>query len=175
MPTAPTSRRLPAVLAAIVFVGYVGVARGFANLYPFSTFEMYAATRTDGTSRIGARDVTGRVRSVAQYAHWSCDTPIRTEPAACFDAGGSTRAVPTLPYLDRVAFDVIATRRGDGPGRESVDVIRRIWEARAVGQGIAIRDCVLARCRARRISSNDAWVASDALPERRAAPSREVP
>ena len=129
------------IVAALVFVTYTALAFSLHNFYPVSTFEMYAAQRTDSASRVVARDAGGQVHELDRFDAWRCDGPISVEPAAC--PGQFPYSYTT--YLDRAAVDFVGQHAG--AGGEPVDVIRRVFRLSDQPQ-IAVEDCLLQHCRA---------------------------
>ncbi|MFO0548834.1 MAG: hypothetical protein U0271_10625 [Polyangiaceae bacterium] len=87
----PRARTTRAVLATTLFVfaGYVGLARIVENLYPLSTFSMYAGEHMDTASRLLAREADGTVHELDRYASFRCDPPVdlSTEHVVCGDLG----------------------------------------------------------------------------------------
>jgi hypothetical protein len=135
--------RPTAVVAALAFTGYLGVAWGVENLYPFSTFPMYSGAHTATASRVVARDGSGRLHEVEDYDAWTCDLPLRFEVSRCGD-------VYHIPYVDLARREYIDGHRAPGQGDprgEPVDVVRHVWRFSGPGEPL-VEDCLLHRCRA---------------------------
>jgi hypothetical protein len=128
-------------VAAVGLLGYLGLALSVGNLYPVSTFEMYAAAPARSASRVIARDAAGAAHEVDEYREWSCDAPVPLDRAPC----ASEWPYAYTGYLDRAAADWIASHPGSGG--EPMEVVRRIFRLGAAGPP-EVRDCVLSRCRA---------------------------
>lgn len=130
------------MLGALTCVGYMLVARVVEDLYPFSTFSMYARAQPGAGSRIVARDEHGRLREVTEVTDWACETAA-LDPYACEDA-----EVHGVGYVDRAAIDWVREHAGDHPDARPVDLVRRIWRFPA-GWGPPITsECLISRCRA---------------------------
>lgn len=144
--------RPAALLAAIVFVGYLGVSRGVGDLYPFSTFSMYARRGGAAVSRVAARTADGRAREVRAFTGWSCDGPIDVSKARCEALGafdGDYQDAEDVAHIE-----AHRARQGDErgvDGVEPVDLVRRVWRLRDEPGPPAIEDCHLHRCSARRV------------------------
>jgi len=132
------------MVALFAFAFYVALAGSVHNLYPFSTFAMFAGGHAARASRIVARDGAGRVHEVDGFARWRCDGPLRVEHDACAQHG----AYSQVDYQDRAALDFLGAHAGDGG--EPVDLVRRIW--RLDGGAPAIEDCLVAHCRAANVA-----------------------
>lgn len=140
--SAPPRAPQPAfVVAALVLVTYLLVARGLEDLYPFSTFSMYAGHATTSGSRIVARDSRGRLHEVESFDRWSCPPEEVRGDDAC---GAAYR----IDYLDREAREYLAAHASASaaPGSEPVEVVRRVWQFG--GGAPVIRDCPILRCAA---------------------------
>lgn len=70
-------------MPALALVGYLAIARGVENLYPFSTFNMYSVERAASASRVLARDAHGAVSEVTGWERWECDAPPDLDAAPC--------------------------------------------------------------------------------------------
>jgi hypothetical protein len=130
-------------VASIALLGYALIARIVDNLYPFSTFSMYATRSPWSASRILARDDDGRIFDVDAFRTWDCPTSVPLEPSAC-----PAELVPFdyIPQTDRQTAEIIVARRA--PGGESVEVIRRVWLLSGGAGPPGFVDCVLLKCRA---------------------------
>jgi hypothetical protein len=127
-------------LVAIAMLGYLAAARGVGNLYPFSTFEMYGATRLVDASRIVAK-AGEAVQEVRRFSRWSCDRVPDPDPRRC---------VASWPFfhieaVDRAAIDHVSGAPAPGDDAVQVVLVRRVWR---LGDEVAIEDCELARCEA---------------------------
>lgn len=125
--------------AAMLALAYVATSRGVGNLYPWSSFEMYGATRLTTASRIAVR-VDGRVAEIERFSRWRCEAPPVVDPRRC---------VGQWPYFHVEARDLEVLAHIDAAGdpgdagRPAV-VVRRVWR---LGDGPAqAEDCELARC-----------------------------
>jgi hypothetical protein len=130
--------------AAILALAYVAVARGVGNLYPWSNFEMYGATRLTSASRIAVRvqdgDAPDGLVEIERFSRWRCEAPLDVDPRHC---------VAQWPYFHVEARDLEVLAHIDAAGdpgdagRAAV-VVRRVWR---LGDGPAqAQDCELARC-----------------------------
>ena len=72
--------RPAAWLSALVFLGYMATSRAVEDLYPFSTFSMYARHGQPAVSRLAARTADGQAHPVRDFVAWSCEGPIDTGP-----------------------------------------------------------------------------------------------
>lgn len=130
--------------AACVLAGYFAVAQGLGNLYPFSTFEMYAGVEAHSASRLLARDGDGRVHEIREFSAYRCG-PIDLRPAGC--AGGEDYY--TIGYVEREAAEDLAARTAapmSGPARD-VLLIRRVWRFHGP-DAPSVDDCAVATCQA---------------------------
>lgn len=130
-------------LTAIAMLGYLVAARGVGNLYPFSTFEMYGATRLVDASRIVVREGDD-VHELDRYSRWRCDRVPDPDPRSC---------VASWPFfhieaVDRAAIDRVVGAPAPGGDARSVEIVRRVW--RLGGDDVRVEDCELARCEAAR-------------------------
>jgi hypothetical protein len=135
-----------ALVAAFAFVGYLALALVVRNLYPLSTFEMYAeAPPSRAPSRIIARDAAGAVHEIDEYVGWRCEGEAPSVGESCLGEWPFS----TTEYLDRTAAAWVSAHGGAGGG-EPVDVVRRIYRLSDVVGPPVTRDCLLRRCRAGR-------------------------
>jgi hypothetical protein len=145
----------PGILAALSLVTYVGVARGVLNVYPFSTYSMYAEGHSSSASRLGVRDARGVMHEVEDYSAYHCDGPLRTEASRCENFG----RVDFVPYIDRAAHSYVETHSGDAANAEPVEIVRRIWTFTDGRAPASVHDCVLHHCRASRSGPGAGWIA----------------
>lgn len=130
-------------LGALALVGYAGVARSVSNLYPFSTFPMYAVEREPVASRLAVREADGSLRDPDAYRAWSCpEPPSALPPPGTCPLLGTQRG----SYLDHDFLVFMAQHAtGDGAG-EPVELVRRVWDLR---DGARLETtCPIQRCRA---------------------------
>jgi|KBSMisStandDraft_5_1062788.scaffolds.fasta_scaffold183918_3 hypothetical protein len=141
----PPPRTLVGVTA---FVGYLGLAAAVHNLYPISTFEMYAgAPPSRAPTRVIARDASGEAHEVDEFVGWRCEGPVPLDRASCVGEW----PYATTDYLDRAAADWVAGHPGPAAGGgEPVEIVRRIYRLADGGGPPAVRDCLLRRCQAGR-------------------------
>jgi len=130
----------------LVLAGYFTVARLVENLYPFSTFPMYAGDHTDSASRILAREADGSVHEALAYAAWSCEEPpdLDREPERC-------AALPryfTIPYVDREIEAHIREHTRPEEGGTPVTIVRRVFRFPSGPGPARVEDCEIGRCRA---------------------------
>jgi hypothetical protein len=128
-------------IVLLCLLGYVAIARGLGNVYPFSTFSMYSGARASSASRVVARDDRGALHEVTDYVAWSCGEAVDVRPERCAEQ----QAFYTIPYVDRAAEEYLLANGGDDPRAVPVDVVRHIWRFRTEPNA---EDCVLQRCRA---------------------------
>ena len=125
-------------------LAYVAASRGVGNLYPWSSFEMYGATRLTSASRIAVRledgDGQDGVVEIERFSRWRCAARPVVDPRRC---------VGQWPYFHVEARDLEVLAHIDAAGdpgdagRPAV-VVRRVWR---LGDGPAqAEDCELARC-----------------------------
>jgi hypothetical protein len=143
-----TLQRPTVGVAVLVFGGYSLLARTLQNLYPVSSYPMYAMGHADSGSRLGARDRAGRLRELRQYTDWSCERPLRLDTDQC--AGEGT--VQIIGYLERDMEEYLAQHRAaeGSPPRadaEPVELVRHIWWFDEAGRARS-RVCVMNQCRA---------------------------
>lgn len=138
------------LVVAFAFFGYLALALSVRNLYPLSTFEMYAgAPPTAAPSRVIARDAAGGAHEVDEYRAWSCEGPTPLGPAGCASEWPYAFSI----YLDRAAADWVEAHRGAGgpvARGEPVEIVRRVYRLTDGVGPPSVRDCVLNRCRAAR-------------------------
>jgi hypothetical protein len=139
--------RHAALVSALVLAGYLAVGRAVGNLYPFSTFEMYAAERPSSASRVFARDAAGAVHEVFDFARWRCDATAESpiDPMTC----RAEWPFEYVPAQDREAAAWIAEHPGPDGG-EAVELVRRVWRLPDRAGAPPSVDCLLARCRVER-------------------------
>lgn len=130
--------------ALCVLAGYFVIARGLGNLYPFSTFEMYAAVEARSASRLLAEDGEGRLHEIREFAAYRCGS-IDPKPAACATGGDYY----TIGYVEREAAEDLATRTAAPMNGAAQDVrlIRRVWRFHGPGAP-SVQDCMVATCQA---------------------------
>jgi hypothetical protein len=130
--------------AACVLAGYVAIAQGLGNLYPFSTFEMYAGVSTHTASRVLAVDPAGATREIRDFAAYRCDS-LELQPASCRDHG----EYYSIGYVEREAAEYLAAQASAAPQGEelSIRLVRRIWRFHGAREP-TVEDCALASCRA---------------------------
>jgi hypothetical protein len=129
-------------VAVLSFIGYLAVARIVGNVYPFSTFPMYAGEQLSTGSRIVAKDETQRLHEVTDGIAWECETPA-LDPNGC-----SGRDIHTISYVDREAIDYVREHTGSDPRARPVEIVRHIWRFPDDRGPPTTSDCRLALCRA---------------------------
>lgn len=127
---------------ALAFVGYVLVARGLDNLYPFSTFDMYSQVDSSSASRVVARDADGTLREVTAYRALDCEGRLDVSEDSC----GTAAEIYRVPYKDEEAVQHVETHRGASPDAAPVDIVRHVWKLSDDGSPALEKDCVLVRC-----------------------------
>jgi hypothetical protein len=132
------------VFGALAFFGYLGISHAVLNLFPFSTFEMYASTPAGSASRILVRTGDGSTREVTALAACTCDRPIDIEPSGC----ASHWPFFYIPYKDREDAGALERAPAAPIDAERVVIVRRIWRVPRDGGAPPFLDCVLASCRA---------------------------
>jgi hypothetical protein len=144
-----TFRRLlgPAeLLVASLMAGYLLVAFGLGNLYPFSTFSMYSGTHQRNASRIVARDRLGALHEVTDFSAWSCDEPPDPSGETCLGGG----AIYAIGYIDRASIAHVLEHgpaAPPAPATEPVLLVRHVWYLDDPGRA---DDCFIAHCRVAR-------------------------
>jgi hypothetical protein len=130
--------------ALCVLAGYVVIAQGLGNLYPFSTFEMYAGVSTHTASRVLAVDSGGSTHEIRDFEAYRCDS-LDLEPASCRENG----EYYTIGYVEREAAEYLAANASTpAHGEEQpLRLVRRVWRFQGSGQP-TVEDCSLASCRA---------------------------
>ncbi len=147
-------RHAAIAVATLSFVGYFVVARTVGNVYPFSTFPMYAGEHGSTGSRIVAKDEAQGLHEVSDGVAWTCEdtpdggSPIEPtspglDPYAC--AGGGVYAIT---YVDRAAIDHVRTHWGSDPRARPVELVRHIWTFPDDRGPPTTSDCHMASCRA---------------------------
>ncbi|MBC8066703.1 MAG: hypothetical protein IAG13_00085 [Deltaproteobacteria bacterium] len=130
-------------LAAIALLGYLAIARGVGNLYPFSTFEMYGATPLVDASRIVALTDDGP-RELVEFSRWRCALPPDPDPRAC----AASWPFFHIEAIDRAAIDRVRSAAPPVGAATQVVIVRRVWRLGEGDAALAIEDCELARCEA---------------------------
>jgi hypothetical protein len=130
------------MVALSVLAGYLALAFSVHNLYPISTFEMYAGRPVRSASRVIARDAAGALHEIDEYRDWQCPGPLPLGPEAC----PAQWPYSYTGYLDRAAAELVAQQGGSGG--DSVDVVRRVWRLSDEPGPPPASDCLLERCRA---------------------------
>ncbi|HXT99595.1 MAG TPA: hypothetical protein VN903_01295 [Polyangia bacterium] len=134
-----------ALVGAFAFAGYLGAAFGVENLYPISTFEMYAgAPPSHAPTRVIARDAARTAHEVDEFVGWRCEGPVPLDGTSCVNEW----PYASTAYLDRAAADWVADHPGDGA--EPVEIVRRVYRLTDEGGPPQVHDCLLRRCRAGR-------------------------
>lgn len=140
-----TERRLAALLAIAVMLGYSAVASSVRSFYPFSVFPMYSASPIDrSVARIVARTAGGDATEVTAYRAFACDRELDVDRIAA-ECG----AAFAPQYVDDALATHVRARSGelpDGSGEE-IEIVRRLWTLDEQG-AFTVSDCVLARCSA---------------------------
>jgi hypothetical protein len=129
-------------VAAVAFVGYFAVARIVGNVYPFSTFPMYAEGHRTTASRIVAKDAKGVLHEVTDATAWSCDSAA-LDPSACTGPD-----VYAIHYVDREAIDCVRATQVETSNAPPVDLVRHVWAFPDDEGPPTTRDCRIAACRA---------------------------
>lgn len=130
--------------ALCVFAGYVAIAQGLGNLYPFSTFEMYAGVSTHTASRVVAVDPGGGVHEIRDFEAYRCDS-LDLQPSTCSEHG----EYYSIGYVERETAEYLAgqsTAPVHGEA-QTVRLVRRIWRFQG-GGAPEVEDCALANCQA---------------------------
>ncbi|EYF07243.1 hypothetical protein [Chondromyces apiculatus] len=136
-------------LSVCVLLGYAVTSRVVEDLYPFSTFSMYAQHGGTAVSRIVARTADGRVHPVRAFVDWSCDGALDLSPARCGEPG-SFDYTGYLDAEDAAHLEAAHLEAHHAPGvGEPVEIVRRVWKLGEVAGPPGIEDCPLHRCRAR--------------------------
>ncbi len=143
-PPSPPRRSTATLVSALAFVGYLAISRVTVDLFPFSTLNMYSHSRTQGASRLFARDATGRVRELDRFDRWDCPTSLDPAAQACPNLGN----VSTIDYVDRDMAVFLRAHRARAPESPPVDVVRRVWRLTDHAGPPPFEDCLLLRCRA---------------------------
>lgn len=143
--------RDPAVFVGLlVLVGYLATARLVENLYPFSTFPMYAGERSDSASRLVAREADGSVHEASEYAAWSCEEEV--DLSREHDRCGALPRYSTIPYIDREIVESIRSRSQGSQGASGagvhVTIVRRVFRFPDGPGAPSVEDCEVGRCKA---------------------------
>ena len=138
-------RALAKLVAASALAGYLVLGRAAGDVYPLSTFSVYAGLPPSSGSRIGVRDLTGLVQEVTVFDAFHCDAALDGGSRFCAGAG-----VYTIDYADREAFAYVASHPGEASAGEDVDVVRRIFRFTPGSDEPVATDCVITHCQARR-------------------------
>lgn len=134
-------------MTLLVMGGYFAIARLVDNLYPFSTFSMYSAARSEAASHVVARDGAGKLHPVFEYEAWSCPEPLDIDPPRCRAAG----PFGSIEYIDRgIVQHVQRPRSAGAPPGEPLDLVRHIWRFQDGSGDVRTEDCLIARCQAAR-------------------------
>ena len=129
-------------ITVLVMGGYFLIARVVGNLYPFSTFSMYSAAKSESASHIVARDRAGTLHAVLEYEGWSCPEPLDIDPPRCRAAARFS----SIGYIDRRILEHVRGHRSTGG--EPVELVRHIWRFQDGSGDVRTEDCVLAQCQA---------------------------
>jgi hypothetical protein len=133
-----------AAVAGVAFFAYLALAFSVHDLYPFSTFAMFAGGAAPRASRLLARKSDGTTLAVETFVAWRCDGPVRLEHDAC---GGAPYS--QIDYRDRAAAAWVESHTADGRApAEPIAIVRRIWQLDAGAGPPPFVDCVLTRCQA---------------------------
>ncbi len=130
-------------LAVAVVVAYLGVALSVQNLYPFSTFPMYAGGALTSGARLIAVDAQGEAREVTRFTAWSCPGLRPFTEASCAD--GAVGRPPA--YLVKEATDYIAAHAGPPDPNHPVALVVRTWPIDSEGE-VSHLDCPVHQCTA---------------------------
>jgi hypothetical protein len=141
-----TARAVPGriALTVIALVGYVVASRAVENLYPFSTFSMYAESSVV-PSRVLARASDGSLHEVTEFTAWHCPTLPALDRAQCAESRDSG-----IPYVDREIESFIRAHRvaTASPSSTSLDLVRHLWFFRSGDGPPTGVDCPIVRCEA---------------------------
>lgn len=130
----------------LVMLGYLLVSRGVANLYPFSTFPMYAGTSEQSSAnRVMARDENGAEKELSAFVDWTCEEEPELHPSRCRENGDYY----TIGYLERAYQERLGSRVAESvpKGAVPLQIFRRIWRFADDGS-TSVEDCDLVRCMA---------------------------
>ncbi|MCB9507652.1 MAG: hypothetical protein H6700_08875 [Myxococcales bacterium] len=132
--------------SATVIGVYVAVAWTVGNLFPFSTFSMYARARWNSlVERTVVVDETGRAYAASDFVVNDC--PDRSEWHECAAIPGTAAGIP---YIEQRLVQRLAEHRADAVGEpsEPIRIVRRTWDL--ANGGALVEECEVARCRGRR-------------------------
>ncbi len=148
-------RRAAVAVAVLSFLGYLVVARIVGNVYPFSTFPMYAGEHRSTGSRIVAKDEAQGLHEVSDGSAWMCDAasvdgapPGETPPPALDPHACTGDGVYVIDYVDRAAIDYVRTHGGGDRRARPVELVRHIWTFPDDRGPPTTSDCHMASCRA---------------------------
>ncbi len=134
-----------AIVALLALAGYAAVARAVDNLYPLSTFSMYAADQVTTGSRLLARDERGGAREIEDYTRWHCEEA----PTEALERARCEARSYGIPYIDRAIRAQIEERRAPQKTVRSrkVTLIRRTFRFAGPGEP-RVEDCAITQCSA---------------------------
>ncbi len=128
-------------VSLVVLLGYLVLAHTVGNLYPFSTFDMYATSQLSVGSRIIAVDSTGHAHEVRRFTNFACDGPVVLDPETCPNRH--------IPYLaDALQAYLTANLTNQSPGGVALQIVQRVWWFAGDGELISVEDCPVLTCRA---------------------------
>lgn len=141
-PPEPKRSRPPLawVVAVAVFVTYLVAARGPRNLFPLSVFDMYQGHAPAVVARMLVVDPDGSTAEIDAFDGWSCSWMGDSVEATC----GTEHRL--LDYVERDQRRYLEQHAGDGD--LPVVLVSRAYSLHDPSS--SAKDCVVARCRARR-------------------------
>jgi len=141
MPSASLRTRSYVVLAVAAVLAYWGSAMALGESYPLSQLMMFSVPE-HSASRVLVRDADGRVSEVAAFDRWRCDPNI--------DLSG--RCSPGFSAQDELVMEIIRQRPGSSALKaQGVTLVRRVFTIEGVDRQLAVEQCDITTCTARRI------------------------
>ncbi len=148
----PISVQWVAMIVAITATcGYVGIARSVQDLYPFSSYTMYAGVHGTWASRLVARPKDGIAREIKNFDHWQCQDELPAEANRTCAVGEGFR----IDYMEAATMQYVNSFHNQAPGDQEVDLVRRVWQFDAQGVPLPAQNCIRRHCRAQRIADDN--------------------
>jgi hypothetical protein len=139
--------RAAPVVTVMAFAGYFLISRVVLNLFPFSSFSMFASAAASEGEEVRACHLLaigpdGRALDVTRFRAWDC-------PPWEDAARSSIEQLGCGPHhnVEEHIRVYLAAERGADPDAEPVSLVRRMWALRR-GEVAIPRDVPVASCRA---------------------------
>jgi hypothetical protein len=142
-----SSGRAAAVVSVMAFVGYYAISRVVVNLFPFSSFAMFASAAAAHDDQVRACHLLavgpdGRALDVKAFRAWDCPSWQEAAQRSISELGCG----PHFNVEEHIR-SYLEEERGEDPSAQPVRLVRRMWAFRR-GESVTTRDLPVASCKA---------------------------